>query len=71
MYIQVEGNNFKHDMSYVKNIIYNKRYNDMIYAYDLSLLIRLPVAWIILFSYFQWIGSFPLPKSKIKIVEIA
>jgi hypothetical protein len=43
----------------------------MIYAYDLSLLIRLLVAWIILFSYFQWLGSLAVPKSKIKIVEIA
>jgi hypothetical protein len=43
----------------------------MIYAYDLFLLIKLLVAWIILFSYLHWLGSLPVPKSKIKIVEIA
>jgi hypothetical protein len=43
----------------------------MIYAYDLFILIRMLTAWIKLFSYFQWLGSLLVPKSKIKIIEIA
>jgi len=43
----------------------------MIYAYELVFLIRLLFVGIILFSYFHWLESLPVPKFNMTIVEIA